>query len=362
MEGPRPPRENEYPQILNFLDSELRPEKKWSLASEYPTAFSLSNMHNIRVITDNNRLLSHAVIKPLIVRTPLAIYKVAAVGSVFTHPEHRNMGLSHKVLEECLHEATKQECDMAILWSDLYEFYRKMNFELAGSEISFVLENEFAAPMTGLKIIKGTQISVDAVTRLYNQHSVNSVRTTEETRKFFQIPNSSVFTAWNNSNQLVAYAIEGKGADLTGYIHEWGGSTPAILSLLSHIRKETGKAVTIILPAHAQNMIRHLDKIEGATKNHGYLGMIKILNHEQLFKKIKKAARSIGLNDFVLEKNSQGYVLGVASELLIISDEKDLTRVLFGPRVDLPDITPEIQAQFDKILPLPLWIWGWDSI
>lgn len=362
MEGPRAPLHNEFPELLNFLDKELRPEKSWSLAAEYPTALSPNNIHNMRIITNENRFLSHAVMKPILMKTPTAVFKAAAIGSVVTDPQHRNQGLSHRILEDCLNEAQKQECDFAILWTDLYEFYNKLNFELCGSEISLVMEENFPPPLPNLKIIKGPQVSSEAILRLFNQHTVTSVRSVEDIRKYLNIPNSNVYTAWDLSNNLVAYAIEGKGSDLSGYIHEWGGSAPALVSLLSSIRREKNEAITLIAPNSAQNLIRKLESLGPVTRNDGFLGMIKILNFDQVFRKIKKSARSLGINDFILEKNGNGFVLGANGELLLISDERAMTRIIFGPSVELPDISPVAQDRFSKVLPQPLWVWGWDSI
>ena len=75
MEGPRAPLQNEFKQLIHFLDSELRPESKWSLTSEYPTAIHPQNIHNMRIITEESTVLSHAVIKPLILKTPYAVFK-----------------------------------------------------------------------------------------------------------------------------------------------------------------------------------------------------------------------------------------------------------------------------------------------
>jgi GNAT superfamily N-acetyltransferase len=363
MEGPRSPRETEYPQVMDFLHQELRPTATWSLASEYPTALSLSNIHNIRIITDEQKVLSHAVLKPLIIRTPMAVLKVAAIGSVVTDSQHRNQGLSRKVLDECLQEARRQECDIAMLWTDLYDFYQKMDFELAGTEMSFVIEKEFATPETQpLKFLKTFQISPEAISRLYSQHSVTSVRTSEDIRKFLQIPQTMVYSAWDQHNQLVAYAVEGKGADLKGYIHEWGGSVSNLMSLFSYIRRDRKSSFTVISPGHSINLIQKLKNIEGVVMNQGFLGMIKLISHDQIFQKIKRAARSLGMNDFVLEKRNGETVMGLTDDIISISDDKALVRILFGPAIEIPHLKPETQSQLSKFLPLPIWVWGWDSI
>jgi|SRR6185312_864466 len=362
MEGPRSPLESEYSRVLEFLNSELRPDSGWSLASEYPTALSPNNLNNIRIITQAERVLSHAVIKPLIIRSPLAILKIAAIGSVVTVEDHRNQGLSRRILENCLEEARAQDCDLAMLWTNLYDFYRKLDFELAGSEISCLFEDEWTVDTTGLRFVKGTQVSPEAILRLYTQHTVGSVRTAEEVRKFLQIPLTQCYTAWDAQNQLVAYAIEGKGADLTDYVHEWGGSASKLVALFSYIRKDNKKPFTAIIPHHSQNLLAQLKKVPGHVLNEGFLGMIKIVQHENFFGKVRKAARSLGMQDFVLEKVGTDFNIGIGQDLISLSDEKDLIKILLGPQVEIPYLQPETVEKLGKFLPLPLWVWGWDSV
>lgn len=363
MEGPRSPKEAELPHVMDFLNKSLRQEAEWSIAAEYPTAFAQSNIHNMRIISEEGQVLSHAVLKPLIIKSPHLIYKVGALGSVVTNDTHRGQGLSTQVISNCLELAAEQSCDIAILWTDLFDFYRRMGFELAGSEFSFVIEDTFTVPDQKLRFSMDSRVSPEAIFRLYSSHTVNSVRTIEETRKFLSIPQTKIYTAWESNGQLAAYAIEGKGVDLGGYIHEWGGSATKLVALLSFIREQKQQPVTIICPRHAQNLIQQLEKLP-VTINQGFLGMIKLVNFDQLSAKIKRAFRAEGVADIVLEKHPEHFVFGIGQDLYTIKNETDMVRLLFGP-VDyraLNMFKPETVEKFEKILPLNLWIWGWDSI
>jgi hypothetical protein len=362
MEGPRAPLERELPSILEFLNSNLRPHASWSIATEYPTALTPTNLGNIRIITEGNKVISHSVLKPLIIKSPMVIFKVGAIGSVLTDSGHRGQGLSTQILNECLKEAKKQDCDIAMLWTNLYDFYRKLNFELAGFEESVIIEKEFTVDNKDLRFVKGTNVSPGAIYKLYSQHTVASIRTAEDIRKFLAIPNTTLYTAWDASGQLAAYAVEGKGADLTGYIHEWGGTVSKLMALFSHIRKEKKAPFTIILAQHALNLLSALKTIPGHVHNEGYLGMIKIVNEEQLFQKIRKSARTVGIENFLIEKSGEIYRLGIGSEIIEFTDEKELVRIVFGPMPEIPQLKPETMKTLERILPAYLWIWGWDSI
>lgn len=363
MEGPRAPTDTEIPGVIRFLDNNLRPKGEWSITSEYPIAFSEANRNNMRIITENDEVLAHAVVKPMIIKTPAGLFKIAGLGSVVTSTEHRNQGLSTKTIESCLDAAKAHGCDFAILWTDLYDFYRRIGFELGGSEVSAILDRDITGGEQNLKFLESGKIAPEAIHRLYSQHTVTSLRTVEETRKYLQIPNSHVYTAWDANGVLKAYAIEGKGADLNGYVHEWGGNVPALLSLFQHIRTVQKRTITIIVPGHSQNLIKSFRE-RGLQINEGFLGMIKILNTANLFSKIKRHARGIGIQDLVLDFIDGKYYMGAGENVFLTDSEHDVVRLLFGPQrpSQIHDFDANTAAVLDRVLPLNMWVWGWDSV
>jgi GNAT superfamily N-acetyltransferase len=367
MEGPRAPHEAELPRLYQFLNQSLRPQADWSIASEYPTALSKANLHNMRIITDQEKILSHAVLKPLIVRTPHVVLKVGAIGSVVTDESYRGQGLSRQIMESCLAEARAQDCDIAVLWTQLYDFYRKLGFELAGFEESFVidrpLEDGTSKNVGGkgppLIFKKGAQVAPEAILRVYQKHTVQTHRTAEDVRRFLQIPRARVYTAWDPQGSLEAYAVEGKGADLTNYIHEWSGSVPALFSLFNYILKDINggtvqpsaviradapKAATgsfvLIAPRHSVQLIQALN-VQGIFQHEGFLGMIKIIHREQLVEKVVRAFNSVSAAAF--------------DEL----SDSELTKIFFGP---WDRTVKKMDGLHTDILPLRFWLWGWDSI
>jgi predicted N-acetyltransferase YhbS len=364
MEGPRAPKTEEFPELVKFLDSNLRTQTPWSVADEYPTAVTLQNLHNFRIIKDQNNILSHAVIKPTIVKTRRGLVKVGCLGSVVTDEDHRNKGLSQAVLNECLAGIKAQGCDIAILWSDLYDFYRKMGFELAGSEVSLLVDRPLPLPPKKFKIVEGNRVDPQALFRLYSQHSVSSIRTLDDFDKYLKIPNCRLYTAWSADGKLEGYAVEGKGADLQGYIHEWGGSVDAVITLVNQVRSQQNKPITVITPLHAQALIRKFEEL-GVKRVDGFLGLIRMTNPQSLFAKIIRNARQEwGVDNFVLEYRDGFYYYGIGDKLFKTDHESDIVRLIFGPLKpsQLHDGGPEVNAVLDRVLPWELWVWGWDSV
>ncbi len=363
MEGPRSPHENEFGQLISFLDSELRPNLPWSITNEYPLAFSPQNMSNIRIIMEESQVLSHAVMRPIHIKTAAGLFKVAAIGSVVTSTTHRNQGLSTKILESCLESAQQSGCEFAILWTHLHDFYRKLGFELAGSETSTVWDRNINIETNGLRFLDTTKVSPEAIHKLYGYHTVNSLRTLSDTAKYLQIPNTRVYTAWDAKNNLKAYAVEGKGADLKAHVHEWGGGVAALLPLFNFIYQTQQAPITIMIPKHSQNLLRKLKEL-GLNTNDGFLGMIKPMNVTSLFTKVKRYARMQGISDLILEQKADRYFFGFENHLFSTDLLSDMTRLLFGPQKpsQIHKFEPEVAEKLDKILPLDMWIWGWDSI
>lgn len=363
MIDPRPPRDDEKSELVQFLSKQLRPQASWSIAEEYPLALTPANFHNIRLIRENENILSVAVMKPSVVKTLAGLFRVTAIGSVVTEPNQRGQGLSHRILNDCIETAAQSGSELAILWTDLYDFYRKIGFELAGREVSLALNTQLPITASELRFECTNKIDAQAILRLYSKHTCGVVRTAEDIRKFLNIPNARVYTAWGTDRQLKAFAVEGKGIDLQGYIHEWAGDVDSLISLLSYAQSQTKEVLTVLSPAHARNFITRMEEF-GCQRFDGVLGMIRILNPSQFMFKIKKHFRSLGIDRVVFEYRDEQYYIGYEDEIFKTDSGSDVVRLVFGPHKasDLYPFKGKMKEVFESTFPLPLWIWGWDSV
>ncbi|MGE4133507.1 MAG: GNAT family N-acetyltransferase [Bdellovibrionales bacterium] len=364
MDGPRPLFEAELPDLVQFLSTHLRPDHAWSIDEEYPLAIHSENLNNVRVIKENGAFLSAAVMKPVIIKSPVGIFKAAAIGSVVTDPSRRNQGLSTKVLEASLQAARDHGCDFAILWTNLFDFYRRYGFEVAGTEVSLKLPMNLKVTETpDARHMMSAQVDPQAILRLYNQHTTGVVRTADDIRRFLKIPNTRVYTSWDSQNRLQAYAVEGKGADLNGYIHEWGGGVSKLMPLLKFALHLSKRPLHLIAPSHSANLIRQLE-LAGAKSTQGVLGMVKILNAPNLLLKVKRFIRNSGFDDIVLEPREGRFYMGYRQEIFSTNAETDLVRLIFGPlkASELKVFDAETAAALERFLPISMWIWGWDSV
>jgi hypothetical protein len=197
--------------------------------------------------------------------------------------------------------------------------------------------------------------------KLYHQHSVNSFRTPEDIRLYLKIPQTKVYTAWDQKGALAAFAVEGKGADLQNFVHEWGGSVSSLMNLFGHMFRERRAPFAVMTPAASVNLISQLYQML-QNIHEGYLGMIKICREDLLFPKIQRAAYACGITSFRLEAKDGGYRMEIDGAEVFIANNRDLVRILFGPPQEPSELPPALHKSSNRLLPLPLWVWGWDSI
>lgn len=366
---PRIPELSEWPSLQQFLKDTLRPEHPWSLSEEFPTAIAKDRLNNLRIIAERNKILSHAACRTSLIKTPLHFFKVGVIGSVCTAPQARGKGLAASAVNSVLTEAIRQQCELAILWTDKNGFYEKLGFTDGGQEVLLQL------PQTPLPlekewqhcddvILEGNNVAPINLLNLFNKHLLRSIRTTADIQKLLKIPNSKLWTAWTpGKTQLKAYAVVGKGADFKNFAHEWGGSVSSLVGLLNHINESSENTLHLISPPDCKNLIKTLVD-GGSQRRHNPLGMIKILDPHRFCQKINKGARALGVSQFQMQFHEGSYHFKVAEDSYATDLEADIVRLVFGPQKpsDLFSFSSTALEVLNEIFPIPFWIWGWDSI
>jgi hypothetical protein len=108
------------------------------------------------------------------------------------------------------------------------------------------------------------------------------------------------------------------------------------------------------------------NKLQGLCSfyNEGFLGLIKINNFDRLAVKIKKMFHAEGIHNIICERKNNEIIFGTSDDLYTLKNENEFVKIAFGPTMirDLQFITPQTAIQLEKVFPIPLWVWGWDSI
>jgi GNAT superfamily N-acetyltransferase len=260
-------------EATELMRSILRPQGE--LASEYPLVFGAGSPGQVLAIREGGKVVSACAILKRDLIYPGGCTSVGLIGSVVTHPEVRGQGYASKLLEFAEETLRGDGCAHALLWADDPVFYARRGYALDGSEVDFLVDRTLGAfPATATKVREMRADESAVVHDLYSRHASRVGRTVAETGTLLSCPRMTVLVA-ELKGEVRAYLCFGRGADLDGVAHEWGGTPEGVMACLDELLVEN-ESVFVMAPGDPGAMGEHLDSL-GALRAYGRLGMSKPL-------------------------------------------------------------------------------------
>jgi hypothetical protein len=219
------------------------------------------------------------------------------------------------------------------------------------------------APQRPPEIIPFSPDYLSGVINIHDEEPLRTERARHEYETYFSLPKTKTFLAMRRGAPT-AYATMGKGEDFPNCVHEWGGRADDLLCLLQKLSSVTGRnEVAILTPAGENELISLLNRLK-TRRIFEYLAMMKVVNLEETAKAIA-AHLFQGQTDFkILSVNGEA-IIQLREERVRPRSERTLVRLLFGP--DRPadllnEASPAMARALECIFPIPLFIWGLDSV
>jgi GNAT superfamily N-acetyltransferase len=160
-------------------------------------------------------------------RTPVAL-----IGAVATDPAFRGRGLASQLTAELVKRAAEAGAALALLWGSEHRMYARLGFELAGSQIRAPLARlELGAKGEAPAIVRGW---TDALFPLI-QSRARGVILEDSDLEWYRAHRHVEWLRAERQGKIVAYAAFGRGIDLGGIVHEWGGEPGALAHLLMSV-------------------------------------------------------------------------------------------------------------------------------
>ncbi|MGX9136384.1 GNAT family N-acetyltransferase [Rummeliibacillus sp. JY-2-4R] len=146
---------------------------------------------------NKEQIIANAAINKMTIVLKDQEYKAIQVGTVMTHPNYRNLGLSRKLLNYII-EKYEEEYDFIYLFANdsVLDFYPKFGFNK-------VLESSFTLKTSSLK---KHQANSDVIRRL----DINAQEDFQKIKEFAKkrVPVSSTLSVKNNEHLLMFYIIQ----------------------------------------------------------------------------------------------------------------------------------------------------------
>lgn len=304
--------------------------------------------------------------------------KIAALGLVVTRSDHRKRGLSRKLVLEAETRANAQGAALMCLWSDLLEFYTKLGYVLASSEISWDL-SEFAdveelaisenLPADAIRALKPEDIS--QLLRVYAAETLGPER---EARVFERqlAQSDSVALGHMRDNTLVAYALAGKGRDLRNVVHELVGDPASFPALLTALRaKLLQRTDSAQMPVRLQFPYSHpvQSDLEAlfASGEQGAVCFAKILHIEKFIESLNLELIAQDFAELRIRylKDINAWALSDKTQDIFLSpDPAHLLQIFCQPwdLAELEGLPGRTLKRLEGWRPYPLYFWGSDGV
>ncbi len=241
------------------------------IAREFPLLVGERNPGRSYVLRERDAVISHAAWRPLELHSGARRISAAGIGLVTTAARWRGRGLAAELIGACLEAAAGEGAELALLFGTPSALYTRAGFVLAGRERVLRVEPRLDAK-AGIR--RGQPQDAAHLLPLLEEHSLRVSRGVEEFRAQLGIPNTELFVL-EEDDQIVAYCVIGKGRDLGGVIHEWAGPALGLESLIRGVASLYGEPLWLIGP---EALAPPLEAPGGL----GALAMFRVLRPEAL--------------------------------------------------------------------------------
>lgn len=261
--------------------------------------------------------------------------RVGLIGAVSTAAAHRGRGFASRLLEAAERELAARGCALALLWAEDPRFYHLRGWRPIGAEDDYLLPPMLSPRLPRVVARDARAGDAARLHELAGAHPTRVERTREEMQALLGCRGMRVRVALDGE-RITAYTCCGRGRDLRGVVHEWGGVEDDVLGLLALELAELDGGMPglfVMAPADAHGLRARLAALDVAPIR-GILGLGKVLDRrtlaELLLRRVQPAGRvelatnARGATEVVLRGTHGGGAISDDSLLALLFSERGL--------------------------------------
>lgn len=368
--------------VTDWLDAGLRPGRPGRLAAEYPLLFDAGSPATPITLFSGGEPAACCVLWPSRFTLAGGGLRTGLVSLVYTDPGHRRRGYARRVVQQAMDEAVKQDLGLVLLWSDLVEFYDAQGFTRSGCETLLAVDariltraresgSEPASETFRVECALATDWpQIEALRR----RRPCFVPLANAVDRLAGIPDLDVRVARRADGGVAGFAMRGRGDDFEGVVHEWGGEARAIVACCeAWLAPESSGVGLLLLSPRAMSPLTGALRRAGARVVANPLAWFRIASLEALcsdlgslvpgFEELavtRATDRDAAEPRFRIERRGSSEGVEVAAPELfawLFGDVSEAAARRIRTRVE-----PVVPAATRDALPLPLFVWGLESI
>jgi hypothetical protein len=202
------------------------------------------------------------------------------------------------------------------------------------------------------------------IIEIHDRELLRTERTTEEYETYFSLPRIHTLLALRDG-RVSAYAVMGKGRDLRGFMHDWGGEPEDLLCLARELGSLSGTGEIYVLAPTEENDFTSLLTEMSAQKTYMKLVMLSVIDTVGLSSIVSEHVSNRLERDFRIAQDATGVKMKVGRDEAYVEPSRMLASAMFGPEPpssSLSGFSQDTLSALDKVLPIPLFIWGLDWV
>lgn len=335
-----------YRQFAMLLDLCFPVNEDCHFFDDFPVwnpRFEAKHIMRFGIFSGEQLICSCAVRYSVLKVLPFVAVPVSLVGAVATHPLWRGKGFASLLVDRALIWGQDHGAILALLWGSEHALYQRLGFELCGEQLRI--------PLSDLNLqVSSDSSHLDKVYQGWVPELFDLVRARQgglllnnEDHSWFEAHKNVEWFYSKNEGQVIAYAAYGRGIDLHGLVHEWGGNDKALKNIWSYIHEINPKAELLGPSSFFEDF-----QMQKKSKVREYLCMAKILDPRKFFSAIYP---SLSVN---FRPTNGKWELNSGNRHLGSLTQGQLAKQCFGPEQPLGSLGD---------VPLTsLWIWGLDAV
>lgn len=202
---------------------------------------------------------------------------IAILGGVCTHPQMRGQGLASQIISKALDWARKQGAVSVFLWGAETGLYQRQGFSPFGNQARLPLSHVLVALGAGSLNSDATIIEAGLDHELYTVvcGRTDGLSLRPEDWLWYSRHKHVKWYFSRREGHPTAYAAVGRGIDLVGHVHEWGGNSEDLKAVFRAVLADFPEAIWL---GHPNRLPQSVDRSQVIQES---LCMIKIFNPRQ---------------------------------------------------------------------------------
>ncbi len=218
-----------FEEVIKLIEEEFHYTEGNHFEKDFAPLVDPLNFENCYLIInqENNSVAAHLAVCPRTLIKNQCEMKIALVGGIATHKNHRGVGLFKELMNHAI-KIHETNVGLFILWSDLENLYEKFSFHRTGVLIETGTRNFSASERpSGYEKTKFSQLNdkeFNAVINLYTSFNEKYFLTLKRENKDWSIiremSSIDLYLKKNTLGDIEKYFCVNKGRDLTNIVHE----------------------------------------------------------------------------------------------------------------------------------------------